>query len=77
MGDSHEHVEQKKPETKRILTLWSYLYQVEKQVKLTFAIRNQDSGYCGQEIERLKGASGQLGLFSYLDLGAIYRVCSV
>ena len=79
MDESHKHAEQKKPGTKENILHNSIYIKQKNRYNVISAVRNQDSDSPGQGRERLRGASGRLGLCS-LDLGAAYTgvfVCAV
>lgn len=60
LEESHKHVEQKKPDAKKVLTVLFHVDQVQNQTKLDCEVGNQDSSFLG-------GASGAEGFWGAGD----------
>lgn len=63
----------KKSDMEKVSTVWFHLYQVQKQRKLTYAVKNQDMATLGEEVTKgkLRGLL-ETGYILLLDLGASY-----
>lgn len=51
MDESHKSNAEKRMSDTRVYTVWFLLYTVQKQEKLIYAVRSQDSRYSGWQEE--------------------------